>query len=116
MFNSLRLDGGWISRGPRGHGNFRDDEIVSGALANVASEVRAFKPLIFQSNTNATAQSRSPLLASSVYFVFFFFTHQTQAQGVKMVVKIESGSQPERYFFSSSGQSPIHPLVRTFSL
>lgn len=72
MFNSLRPDGGRISPGPRGHGNFRGDEIVSCTLANVASEVRAFKSLIFQSKTNATAQSRSTLLASSISFLFFY--------------------------------------------
>lgn len=112
MFNSLHPDGGRISPGPRGHGNFRGDEIVSCTLANVASEVRAFKSLIFQSKTNATAQSRSMLLASSIYFLFF--THQTKTQGVKMVAEIASRSQAERCFFFF-GTIPIHPLVLTVS-
>lgn len=60
-------EGGFVGvlEGPR---NFRDDEIVSSALANVASKVWAFTSLISQSKTNATAQSLSLLLASSSYF------------------------------------------------
>lgn len=73
MFNSLRQDGGWISPGSQGYGNFRDDEIVSCAPANVACEVRAFKSLIFQSNTNASSKSHLLRLAASFFYLFILY-------------------------------------------
>lgn len=109
MFNFLRQDRGGISPRPRGNGNFCDDEIVSCAPANVASEVGAFKSLIFQSNTNATAKSRSLRLAASISFLIsFLITRRMQTHGVKMLVKIRSKN--ERGFFR---KNPIDPLVRT---